>query len=63
MKKPIWTSKTFWVNIMAVVVMALQTQTGFIIDLEAQAAILAVINVILRAVTGPPVSWKKGNGK
>jgi hypothetical protein len=46
-----YASKIMWVNIIAVAAGLLQTQTGFIIDVEAQAAILAVINIVLRAIT------------
>ncbi|RJQ22016.1 MAG: hypothetical protein C4560_03045 [Nitrospiraceae bacterium] len=55
--KNILQSKTFWVNIIAVLAMLAQTQTGFIIEPEAQAAILSVINIILRFVTKSPVVW------
>jgi len=51
-------SKTFWVNIIALLVMLVQTQTGFIIDVEEQAVILGVINLILRFITKGPVGWK-----
>jgi len=56
-QKNILQSRTFWVNILAVVAMLVQTQTGFIVDPEAQGAILAVINVILRFVTKSVVVW------
>lgn len=46
-----YASKIMWVNIIAVVAGLVQTQTGFVIDVEAQGAILAVINIVLRAVT------------
>jgi hypothetical protein len=46
-----WESKIMWVNIIAVVAGIVQTQTGFIVDVEAQGAVLAVLNIILRAVT------------
>jgi hypothetical protein len=44
-------SKTLWVNIIAAIALLVQTQTGFIVDAEAQAGILAVINLILRLIT------------
>ena len=50
-------SKTLWVNILAVVAMLVQGQTGFIIDAEAQIAILGVINLVLRAITREPLNW------
>lgn len=58
--KAVWTSKTFWVNIVAVVGIIAQVSTGTeVIDVEAQVAILAVINLILRLVTGKPITWRK----
>ncbi len=57
--KSIFTSKTFWVNVIGIVAIVVQTTTGkLLIDAEAQVAILAVINVILRAITKEPVTWK-----
>lgn len=56
--KPFWVSKMFWVNILAAVGLLIQSQTGFVIDLETQGAILIVVNLVLRAVTGQPISWR-----
>ena len=56
MGKPFWRSKTFWVNLIAVIGMMAQTQYGFVITPEEQAAILGVINLILRAVTKEPIA-------
>lgn len=56
--KSIFTSKTFWTNVIAVVAMVLQGLTGKeIIPVEYQATLLAVINIILRTVTKQPVNW------
>ena len=56
--KSIFTSKTFWVNILALIAMIVQGVTGNeIMDLETQGTILAVINIILRTVTKGPVNW------
>ena len=49
-------SKTLWVNLIAILVLIIQTQTGFIISPEEQVAILAVINLILRWITGEPIT-------
>lgn len=48
-------SKTLWVNAVGIAAIVTQTQTGFVIDAENQAAILGVINIILRAMTKVPV--------
>ena len=50
--KPFWQSKTFWVNAIAGVAMVVQSVTGHeILDMEIQATILAVVNIIIRFIT------------
>ncbi|MHC1566939.1 MAG: hypothetical protein ACXQTD_04280 [Candidatus Syntropharchaeia archaeon] len=49
-------SKTVWVNALAILVLIIQTQIGFVISPEEQTAILAVINLILRWITGEPIT-------
>jgi|SRR5882672_352843 len=44
-------SRTIWLNVIAAICLAIQSKWGFVIDAQAQAAILIVLNVILRAVT------------
>ena len=46
-----YTSKTLWVNLTAIVALVTQEEFGYALDPEAQAVILAVINLILRAAT------------
>jgi len=50
-KKVWWKSKTLWVNVIAMVAMIVQSQYGFFIAVEEQAAIIVVLNLILRAIT------------
>ena len=52
-------SKTFWVNLLAGIVLIAESVAGeeVVIPLEAQAAILAVVNLMLRKVTREPVGW------
>lgn len=59
MGKTVWTSKTLWVNVIGLIALVVQSLTGYIIDIEAQASILAFINVMLRLVTKEPVTWSK----
>lgn len=61
--KATWKSKTFWVNIIAVVALVAQNRWGYVIDGEGQAALLLVVNMVLRACTSEPLSWPKGNAK
>ncbi len=56
-------SKTLWVNAIALVAMLIQSFTGFVISANDQIAILAVINIILRAVTGEDVYFGSKNFK
>ena len=46
-----YTSKTLWVNLLAIAALGVQTEFGYILDAEAQAALLAIINLILRIIT------------
>ena len=47
-----WASRTLWVNLLAVVAIILQTATGKeLFSIEAQTAVLAILNIILRART------------
>lgn len=56
--KSIFTSKTFWVNILAIVGIVVQGITGKeVFNIEFQAAILGIINIILRTITKEPVTW------
>lgn len=56
--KSIFVSKTFWVNVLALAAMVVQGVTGKeVIGLDAQASILAGINILLRFITKQPVTW------
>jgi hypothetical protein len=51
--KPWYLSKTLWVNAISLVAMGVQMFTGTeIVDAEAQFALLGVVNLVLRLVTG-----------
>ena len=58
MGKKILTSKTIWVNIIALALASIQIKTGLVIPGELQGILLALVNVILRMVTKEPVAWK-----
>lgn len=58
-----WESRTLWVNGIAVLAVVIQSHTGFVLDIEAQATILAVINIILRFITRQSLNWKGDAGK
>lgn len=58
MVKSFYESKTLWVNIIIIIAIIVQSATGKnIIDPNAQAAFLCVINVILRLVTKKEIVW------
>lgn len=57
MSKAFYFSKTFWVNLIALIVLAVQTQTGYVVAPEIQVAALSLINVVLRAITRQPITW------
>lgn len=50
-KKEWYKSKTVWINVIMLVALLAQTQTGFVVSADEQMGILAVINLILRIVT------------
>jgi len=53
--KKFWQSKTFWVNAVSIVGIVVQSQTGFVVPVELQAALLGVINAGLRLITKEPI--------
>ncbi len=55
--KKFWQSKTFWVNILSAVGIAVQSKTGFIVDPSIQALGLTAVNTALRAVTKESITW------
>lgn len=57
-KKAWWRSKTLWVNMVAGLALLAQSQFGFVIDGEVQAAILTVVNLVLRLITNEAVGLK-----
>jgi len=52
-----YTSKTFWVNILAIIAIVAQGIWGWVFSLELQTAILLLINIILRAITKEEIVW------
>ena len=58
MGKMIFTSKTIWVNIIALALASIQIKTGLVMPGELQGVLLALANVILRMITKEPVVWK-----
>ena len=55
--KPFWQSKTFWINIFAAVGLVVNAQMdGYNLGPEAQAGIIAFINIALRFVTKNEIS-------
>jgi len=55
MTKKIHQSKTMIVNIIALIAIIIQSQTGFVISVGDQAALLTIVNMILRAITKEPI--------
>jgi len=49
--KKFWKSKTFWMNIIALVALALQIEYGFVASIELQAVALGIVNLMLRKYT------------
>ena len=57
-KNPV-TSKTIWVNGLAILAVILNGQFGIELSPEVQVAALAVVNWVLRLVTKAPLDWGK----
>ena len=55
--KPLLKSKTFWVNIIALLVLVAQGQFGVVITAETQVVLLGLINLLLRAYTKENLTW------
>ncbi|MDW7643434.1 MAG: hypothetical protein SCI25_00165 [Desulfuromonadales bacterium] len=55
--KKFWLSKTFWVNLLALVFIVLQSLTGLELSAEAQVSLLSLVNIGLRLVTKEAVTW------
>ena len=55
--KLIYESKTFWANIISIIGIVAGAKFGFNITPEMAVSILAVINIILRAVTNEEIVW------
>jgi hypothetical protein len=51
-------SRTLWFNLIAGIALIVQSQFGFLIDVDAQAGLLTVINLALRVITSQPLEWK-----
>lgn len=56
--KSIFISKTFWVNLIALLAMGVQALNGkWVLTPEIQASILSAVNIALRFITKTPVTW------
>lgn len=55
--KPFYYSKTFWMNLIAIIILLIQTNTSFVIGAEIQVLILAIINIVIRSYTKQPIHW------
>ena len=52
-----YTSKTIWVNGVAVITSVVAARFGYALPVEAQAGILAGINILLRKLTKTEIVW------
>lgn len=54
-----WKSKTIWVNIIMLVAMLLRSELGFDLTAGETGALLVIINLILRAITGSGLELRR----
>ena len=57
--KPVYKSRTIWVNLLALIGLFLQQKYGFVLNMEAQSAILIILNLVLRFDTKSAISVDK----
>lgn len=55
--KKFYLSKTFWVNVIALAAIGIQSKWGFVVDVELQAMVLGLVNLGLRTVTNQSIVW------
>lgn len=58
-KKPWYTSKTLWVNFLALIASFLQLKYGIVFEPALQGVALTLINILLRVVTKEEIAWEK----
>jgi len=56
-KKSWYKSKTFWVNLIALIAIPIQAYSGYTISAGTETSVLAVINLILRTITKEEITW------
>lgn len=58
--KKFWQSKILWNNILGLAALAVQSQTSYLAPVEAQAALLALSNIVLRGwFSGQTIDWSQ----
>lgn len=50
-------SKTFWMNVLAIAGIVVQSYTGYVLNAGTQVVILGVVNTVLRFVTHEAIEW------
>ena len=56
--KSLYKSKTFWVNLIAMISFLIQHKYGYVVDEAMQMQVLTVVNILLRTISSEGVSWK-----
>lgn len=50
-------SKTFWVNLIALISIPVRAELGLVLLPEGELALLAIINLLLRKITKEEIVW------
>jgi len=58
MEKKFYTSKTLWVNVLAIAALIVESYTGHGLTPETQVVILGAVNILLRLITRTEIIWK-----
>lgn len=56
--KHVLKSKTIWVNVIALLAIIIQKNSGFELSPDLQMELLTIVNIILRLVTSEKITWK-----
>jgi hypothetical protein len=55
--KKFWLSKTFWMNVLAIIFIVVASLTGWEAPAPVMVTALGVINILLRSITKTEISW------
>jgi len=58
LNKPFWKSKTLYLNVIYLIFVIVQENTGFLFPMQYQIVVLAVLNALNRMITNSNITLK-----